>query len=208
MADQSVFILIDVQKGFTEKEGSFGKAYSPVNLLQIQETLPKIKSCLEFCQENKIPTIIIRSEYKTNQFKTKGLEKLCVVGENEDCDFTPNVFENIKNPNIITKYENSAMTQEEFVNQIESFFQKKYKKFLVGGFSTNTCVRKTCLDLKEKYKEKIEIVVAQDLTASRSDVEEKENGRFDWNKFGNAINQLKKKKITIIDSYQEFFKQK
>jgi nicotinamidase-related amidase len=72
MSDQSVFIIIDVQKGFTEKEGSFGKAYSPVNLLQIQDTLPNIKSCLEFCQENKIPTIIIRSEYKTKQFKTKG----------------------------------------------------------------------------------------------------------------------------------------
>ena len=208
MFEDSVFILIDVQKGFTEKEGSFGKAYGSKDLLQIQNSLPNIKNCLEFCQEKQIPTIIIRSEYKKNQFKTKGLEDLCVPNENEDCDFTPGIFENLKNPFVITKYENSAMTKEDFVLEIDSLVQKKnITKFLVGGFSTNTCVRKTCLDLKEKYKKKIEIFIAKDITASRSNSIEKDKieDRFDSEKFLKAHNELIKKEIHFLKSFVDFF---
>jgi nicotinamidase-related amidase len=98
------------------------------------------------------------------------------------------------------------MTQEVFVKQIEDLFQKKYKNFLIGGFSTNTCVRKTCLDLKEKYKKNINVVLAKDITASRSDVEKKENKRFDWKRFGIAINELEKNEIIIVESFVDFFK--
>eukprot|EP01080_Neovahlkampfia_damariscottae_P009145 gene9145-1233_t len=207
MKENLVFILIDVQKGFTGKDGSFGIAYSSIDLLQIQETLPNIKSCLELCQENNIPTIIVRSEYKHNQFKTKGLEKLCVIGENNDCDFSPGVFENIKNPTIITKYENSAMTQNEFSDKIDEFIQNGCSKLLMGGFSTNTCVKKTSLDLKKKYKDKIEIIIAKDLTASRSDIEKKdEEGRFDSKKFLQAVGELTKNDVHFVNSYIDILK--
>eukprot|EP01080_Neovahlkampfia_damariscottae_P001329 gene1329-11411_t len=203
--EEGVLLLIDVQKGFTDENGSFGKAFNPkIDLLQIQETLPSIKSCFKECQKNKIPILLVKSEFKHKQFPEVGLENLCVKEKNNDCEFTDNIFENFEGSKVITKTENSSMTSEEFVKEIDKLIKKKRYKFLVGGFSTNTCVRKTCLDLKEKYKTKIEIFISKDITASRSSSKEKENGRYDSKRFNRAKNQLTENEMIFLKDFKDF----
>ena len=204
--ENSVLLLIDVQKGFTDVNGSFGKSFDPeINLLQIQQSLPHVKNCFEFFQKNKIPILLVRSEFKFKQFPEKGLENLCVKENNNDCEFTDGIFENFLNSKIITKTENSSMTSEEFEKEIKDLIEKKRCKFLVGGFSTNTCVRKTCLNLKEKYHKKIEIFISNDITASRSDSKDLENGRFDAKRFFRAKKQLEENGIVFLEDFKSYF---
>ncbi len=161
-------ILIDPQVGFCSPEGSLGSLYGTSELSEIKRVIPNIKKALH---ESRRRHLIV-SEYSTGQF-TDGdtqhpLANLCVPQIHNDCALIDELA-SIQYHSSVTKYEQSALSSDEFSTVIENDLKDGVRRFVLAGFLLEHCVQATALDLLEKLSRKdTEVIICSDLVASRS----------------------------------------
>jgi ureidoacrylate peracid hydrolase len=119
-----VLVLIDVQKEYT----ATGR---PFCLSGIEESLGKIKLCLEYARQNNYKIIHVRHIQDGDIFSKNN----CFAGFIEG-------FEPLENEDVITKSNFSAFTSDDFVNAIGSPDKPMY----IVGYGSTMCCLSTIVD--------------------------------------------------------------
>ena len=158
-SDNVVCLVIDIVHDFMSPDGVFFAVYGAEESAPVHNVKDQIEQLLLQCQEKGISAIECSSEYTFKQFRTKGLENLCVSDEGrQSC--LPSHFFKLR----VTKNTNGLfdLVDKELLSELEKELADKY--VLVVGVTTSSCIRQSVHALIERN---FKVIVARDAVACR-----------------------------------------
>ncbi|KAG2382854.1 hypothetical protein C9374_004821 [Naegleria lovaniensis] len=225
-----LFITIDIVRDFVDdKDSIFVATYGREDVEPILQVPPKIIECLKFCKDElpnhaelkdlySVQQLCCQSQYEYKQFKTSGLENLCVTSHGQECTIPIEYFNYrvIKTKNSIlddlitfeeintetTMDDNSLSSNpnktpmENFHTLLEKFNKKEQSFVVVMGVTSNSCVKSSSLALAKLGHR---VIIPLDCVACRKSTQQSAN-QF-------LLQETKKpnSRISIVESWRDLF---
>ena len=198
-----LFISIDIVRDFVCSDGIFAQTYGLDDVRPIIEVTDRIVECIKYSKDPEVQSrikstlICCQSEYKHKQFKTQGLENLCVLPEGQESVIPYDLFDYklVKTTNSMFDVKSfqsllgDSQDTEIVVEPKQAFlellsqFNNDKKYIVIMGVTSNSCVRTSSTELsKLGFKN---ILIPLDCVACRSKTQsgiqflEKETKTFD-----------------------------
>ena len=130
-------IVVDPQRGFTDRQGSYGKTHGFDELRPIDETARRLGV---FAARHDGPSIWVRSLYQPGQCAPPGhpLANLCTSLNGLDCAWDPRLTPPA-HAVIVTKHHPDALSSSEFVTAFDDLVSNA-DTVIISGFTLPTCV--------------------------------------------------------------------
>ena len=165
MARRIGLVVIDPQRGFTDRRGSYAKTHGFAELTPIVETARRLGT---FATRHSGPSIWVRSLYRPGQFVAREhpLAELCTSLDGLDCEWDPHL---VPPPEavIVTKHEPDATSSPDYAPALDELMATT-DVILITGFTLPTCVAATAISSKKVGTRTRRIVVPLTLSAARA----------------------------------------
>ena len=164
--EETLLVVIDPQKGFVDKDGTFAEVFGEDDLKPIQEAISNTHRFINELPVN-IRKIFVRSEYRPKQFSEEGpLSILCVPSRNKDCQLSERITIP-PNTKVVLKETNDACESAEFISALKSAIREDVNTVIYSGCTTTSCIRETALSTKELFPS-VDVIVPMDLVGARA----------------------------------------
>ncbi len=192
-------VVIDPQRGFTDRLGSYAKTHGFDELQPIAETARRLGT---FAAKHAGPSIWVRSLYSPGQFVSREhpLAELCTSPDGLDCEWDPHL---VPPPEavIVTKHEPDATSSPDYVAAFDDLMSTT-DMVIITGFTLPTCVAATAISsMRHIATRPRPIVVPLTLTAARA-------GNYGVDETGHSlvettIARLREAGLTVLRDHHE-----
>lgn len=145
-AEESCFVIVDMQNDFVSPKGYFGSVVNQ-NLTPVQESVPRIANFLNYCREYNVPRVhvqVLHPDY-TSGLNWKGRigeldhsPTICVPGT-WGAQIVPELRPQEGEP-IVTKRRYDAFLDTDLIVILRAL---RTKNVLLAGTKTNVCIETT-----------------------------------------------------------------
>lgn len=186
LSNTDLFLIIDPQKDFTDKNGNYIKNHT--GNVQIRIALERIQKLI---QSNIFPIIaIVYSDYHQNQFKENF--SICIphsFGHKIDLEFPDNVY-------LFRKSEHDVFSSIQFNNFLN---EMKISRILIAGFLAEYCIFESSLSAVEKH---FKVCLVTDCIGTSDDTQRKMFETFEILK-GKNVESLSSKDLSCSVLFPE-----
>ncbi len=199
-----LFLLVDAVFDFLDaKEGVFHQCYGD-DAAPLLSMVPIWKQVLDVLSSYKDVTLaIVGSNYTVSQFRTKGLENLCVSEKGRAFDatflsfFSTRIFKN--GNSVIDGFVSLHSTQDNFsISKKQDLLDwlHGFEQIWIAGITTCSCIAKTISSLQLTLHSHQHLLVSEDCISCRASQEKSAQ---------KMIQQWKQqtKQMTVYSSYKQ-----